>query len=172
MRRSTAVSIRSTTEEDWREVRALRLEMLADFPIAYGETLERAQSLAEPEWRLRGRRGQEPRSAAFVAIDEATMQWVGIMGGFVPVTPGAGPMLVGVYVAPAFRGRASGVADALLTEVETWARQRGDTLDLHVHEDNPRAIRFYESRGFVDTGRRLIYDLEPGGNELEMRKRL
>ncbi|BDZ47942.1 hypothetical protein GCM10025867_01830 [Frondihabitans sucicola] len=166
--RSSTVTIRSVTEEDWREVRTLRFQMLEDTPIAYGETLEHALRLAEPEWRMRGRRGQEPRSASFVAIDDATLEWVGTMGGYLPTT--GAPLLVGVFVAPAFRGASIGVADRLLAEVEGWARGFDGSLALHVHEENPRAIRFYERHGFVDTGRRLDYELAPGGREWEMSK--
>jgi ribosomal protein S18 acetylase RimI-like enzyme len=169
MRRST-VTVRSVTEEDWREVRTLRLQALEDTPIAFGETLEHALRQPEEEWRMRGRRGQEPRSALFAAIDEATMTWVGTMGGYLP--PTGLPLLVGVFVAPGFRGAGPGVAEQLLTAVETWARDYGSSLALHVHEDNPRAIRFYERNGYADTGRRLDYELAPGGREWEMTKRL
>ncbi|ARC58026.1 Mycothiol acetyltransferase [Frondihabitans sp. 762G35] len=167
-----SVTIRPTTEEDWREYRLLRLEMLGDTPIAYGETLERALRHAEPEWRQRARRGEGPRQALFAAIDEDLSRWVGAMGGYLPTGPGAGPLLVGVYVAPAFRGQDAGVADALLARVEEWARDFGTDLTLFVHEENGRAIRFYERRGFADTGRRLPYELAPHGLEWEMRKPL
>ena len=169
MRRGS-VTIRSVTEEDWREVRALRLEMLEDTPIAYGETLEQATRLPEAEWRMRGRRGQEPRSASFVAVDDASLAWVGTMGGYLP--PTGLPLLVGVYVAPGFRGAVPGVADRLLTAVESWARGYDTSIALHVHEDNARAIRFYERHGYADTGRRLDYELAPGAREHEMTKRL
>jgi ribosomal protein S18 acetylase RimI-like enzyme len=168
--RSRTVTIRSVTEEDWRELRALRLEMLQDTPLAYGETFEHASRQSESDWRLRGRRGQDPWQSSFVAIDDASMRWVGIMGGFIPTT--GSPLLVGVYVAPDFRGRDAGVADRLLQAVEDWARGFSDTLRLEVHERNPRAIRFYERHGFADTGRRLTYELPPGGLEWEMSKAL
>jgi GNAT superfamily N-acetyltransferase len=169
MRRST-VTIRSVTEEDWRELRGLRLEMLDDTPIAYQETWATASELPETEWRLRGRRGQDPRQASFVAIDDATMQWVGMMGGFLP---GDGvPLRGGVFVAPSHRGAAAGVADGLLARIEEWARPFGDRLLLEVHEDNSRAIRFYERHGFRDTGRRIPYELAPFGQEWQMAKPL
>ncbi|GAA4267103.1 GNAT family N-acetyltransferase [Frondihabitans peucedani] len=168
--RSSTVTIRSVTEEDWREFRGLRLRMLEDTPIAFGETLEHALRLPESEWRMRGRRGLEPRSALFVAIDDATMEWVGTMGGYVP--PTGAPLLVGVFVAPEYRGAAAGVADRLLAEVVDWARDYGTELALHVHEANPRAIRYYERHGFANTGRRLTYELAPGGLEWEMTRPL
>ncbi|ROQ39790.1 ribosomal protein S18 acetylase RimI-like enzyme [Frondihabitans sp. PhB188] len=166
----SSFAVRSVSEDDWRQVRSLRLEMLADTPIAYGETLETALRHQEPEWRLRGRRGTDRSSASFAAIEVASGRWIGTMGGYLPT--GGEPLLVGVYVAPDFRGAAAGVADLLLDAVEAWADGYGEELFLHVHEDNRRAVRFYEKRGFVDTGRRLAYELEPGGREVEMRKQL
>lgn len=161
-----AVTIRTTTEDDWREVRALRLAMLADTPIAYGEHLADAEGLDEQEWRTRGRRGETPGSTSFAAVDEHGT-WVGTMNGFVP-DAATGPLLVGVYVAPGHRGRDAGVADALLDAVQDWAAEHGTTLRLHVHEDNVRARAFYERRGFVATGHTEPYVLDPSRTELEM----
>ena len=94
------------------------------------------------------------------------------MGGFLGGFGSTGPLLVGVYVAPDGRGRASGVADVLLDAIEDWATGRGSTLSLHVHEDNARAIAFYERRGFTFTGRSAPYDLAPSRLEREMRRDL
>ncbi|MEZ0163360.1 GNAT family N-acetyltransferase [Kineococcus sp. LSe6-4] len=164
----TPVLIRSTTEDDWREVRALRLEMLADTPHAYVETLQTALGHDEAEWRVRGRRGQAGTSTAQVAIN-GDGRWVGTMGGY---DPGTGPVLVGVYVTPTLRGRRAGVADALLDAVETWAAGRGPTLRLLVHEDNTRAQAFYRRRGYALTGRSEPYVLDAGQRELEMARSL
>ncbi|QEO14147.1 GNAT family N-acetyltransferase [Agromyces intestinalis] len=161
--------IRTTREDDWQAVRALRLEMLRDTPLAYAETLDHALQVEEPEWRQRARRGETPGQTSVVAIEGE--RWVGQMGGWLPQGESV-PLLVGVYVAPDRRGEASGVARALLDAIETWARGYGDTLRLEVHEHNPRAIRFYEKLGFSFTGRSRDYELEPGGLELEMIKRL
>ncbi|MGR2752153.1 N-acetyltransferase family protein [Agromyces arachidis] len=161
--------IRTTREDDWPAVRALRLEMLRDTPIAYGETLEDALDRDESEWRMRARRGEGTHETSVVAIEDD--RWVGIMGCYVP-DQATGPMLVGVYVAPDRRGDEAGVTLALLAEVERWAADRAETLRLEVHEANPRAIRFYEKRGFELTGHRRPYELAPGGFELEMVKRV
>ena len=160
------VTIRSTTEDDWRELRALRLEMLEDTPHAYVETLQTALELDEAEWRMRGRRGHSETGTAKVAID-GDGRWVGTMGGYVP-DPQTGPLLVGVYVTPALRGRGAGVADALLDAIETWAADHGSTLRLHVHEDNERALAFYRRRGYVLTGGSEPYVLDASQRELEM----
>ncbi|MFZ7086892.1 GNAT family N-acetyltransferase [Curtobacterium sp. RRHDQ10] len=165
-------TVRGTLPDDWREVRSLRLHALADTPIAFGETLAAARLHSEDVWRSRAARDLQEHSTLLVAIDR-TGTWAGTMGGVVDGLPDDPlPMLVGVFVEPAFRGRRVGVADALLTAVETWAAGEGPALTLHVREDNPRAIAFYESRGFVRTGVTLPYPLAPGSRELELRKAL
>jgi len=165
-----AFSIRRTVESDWRQIRDLRLEMIRDTPTAYNETLEEALGHDEAEWRMRGRRGTAEHGIALAAIAESG-RWVGTMGGFVP-DPETGPLLVGVYVAPDFRGRQTGLTDALLEAVEEWARTEGSRLTLHVHEDNARARKAYEHRGFVATGQSIPYNLDPSKRELEMVKQL
>jgi len=162
--------IRPTTADDWRDVRALRLEMLRDTPKAYLETLEHALHLAEAEWRIRGERGTSSSGTSLVAIDPAG-RWVGTMGVWIR-DPAAAPLLVGVYVAPSHRGRDAGVADALLDAIEQWARRRSDSLRLLVHEKNDRARAFYQRRGYGLTGRTEPYALEPTERELEMMREL
>ncbi len=58
-----------------------------------------------------------------------------------------GPHVQMLFVAPEFFGR--GVGGALLRH----ARSRHGALHLEVNEQNARALRFYQRRGFVITGR-------------------
>jgi len=162
-------SLRPTADADWREVRDLRLEMIRDSPNAYMETLEEALGRDEAEWRMRGRRGSAEHGIAVAAIEDSG-RWIGTMAGYVDPTVGA--LLVGVYVAPDYRGRDAGVTDALLAAIEDWARTEGDRLTLHVHEQNTRAIAAYGHRGFSTTGQTIPYNLDPTTNELEMVKAL
>ncbi|GAB3300481.1 GNAT family N-acetyltransferase [Pseudoclavibacter terrae] len=163
-------TIRATMPDDWRAVRAIRLEMLKDTPIAYTETLSEAFGHDEREWRRRGARGDAADGISLVAeLDGGT--WVGTMG-CVSFRDEPWPMLVSVYVAEGYRGRAAGVTDALLGEVEAWASSRASGLMLHVHEDNARARAAYERRGFVATGSTIPYPLNRRQRELEMVKRL
>ncbi|WIE73447.1 GNAT family N-acetyltransferase [Curtobacterium sp. MCJR17_020] len=164
------ITIRPTTEADWEAVRALRLEMLRDTPMAYAEHLADAEQLDETEWRARGRRGQDTGGTSLVAID-TDGRWAGAMGSFIP-DAATGPLLVGVYVAPSHRGRAAGVTDALLDAIESWASGHGTTLRLHVHERNLRAQAFYARRGYEPTGVTEPYVLAPDERELEMIRRL
>jgi GNAT superfamily N-acetyltransferase len=156
-------TIIQTTADNWERVRDLRLEMLADTPLAYIETLETARGHSEQEWRMRGARG------SLVAVDDATGRWVGSAG---VVISNAVPLLVGVYVSPSHRGRELGVLAALVARVEEWSRAHGGTLALRVHEDNPRARRAYERLGFALTGATFPYELDATQREVEMVKLL
>lgn len=160
------ITIRTTRDDDWQQVRDLRLEMLADEPMAYAESLEDARKLQEPDWRLRGARGQAETGTAVVAVADDG-RWVGGMGCFIPEDP-KDPLLVGVYVAPDYRGSAHGVAEALLDAIKAWAAARGNLLRLEVHQDNLRAQRFYLRQGFTFTGAKRPYNLNPDQAELEM----
>ncbi len=78
--------------------------------------------------------------------------------------------LYSIAVDAAARGR--GVATALLDDAEATARQRGASrLGLEVREDNTAAIRLYEKRGYVLTGRVPDY-YEDGAEARRYEKRL
>lgn len=165
-----AFSIRPTTEADWERVRAIRLEMLADTPIAYGDTLEAARGYGDERWKMRARRGSSPHTASLVAVADDG-RWVGTMGGYLESGNPPSPVLVSVYVSPGFRGRTCGVADALLDGIEAWAAPLG-RLSLLVNETNARAIAFYRRRGYDFTGVSEPYPLDLRTQELEMLRML
>jgi GNAT superfamily N-acetyltransferase len=164
------MEIRRTREADWQSVRALRLEMLQDTPTAFSESIDNALAMDEAAWRARARRDDRAGSTSVVAItNDGT--WAGTMSAYIPDAD-TGPVLAAVYVRPAFRGRANGVADQLLDVVEAWATDHGDTLRLLVHADNRRGRSFYERRGYAVTGRTEPYHLDPRRQELEMIRHL
>ena len=141
--------------------------MVQDTPMGFAESYETALTHGEATWRERGARGTGPDTAAFAAIAEDG-RWIGFMGGMLHEGMAT---LIGVYVTPDYRGDI-GVADALLAAVEHWAAQRGESLRLHVHENNDRARRYYEKRGFTATGREFPYILNNDELEHEMVKNL
>jgi len=159
------------TSADWAAMRDIRLEMLADTPLAYLETLETAQARTDDEWRARARQHTLPGSLVLGAVAGGAPEveprpWVGTMSGY--HRPDGVPCLAAVYVAPAHRG--TDVPRRLLADVVAWAREdvAADRLLLEVHEHNPRARRFYERAGFTLTGGWTPYRLDPGTRDLEM----
>ena len=159
--------IQPVTEVDWPNAKAIRLELLADTPLAYLETLASAQARTDDEWRARARRNQLPGNAAFAAVDPSSGRWVGIMNSF---RRDHLAHLVSVYVAPDRRGREHGTTDALLDRIIEWAREQEGVreLRLEVHEHNGRATAYYRRRGFRMTGDSTPYTLDRSQLDLEM----
>ena len=105
-----------------------------------------------------------PASRYWVATDDAG-DVVGYGGAKVGGDQ-ADVMTIGV--APQARGRGAGAAilDALLD----WARQAGAAeIFLDVRPSNEGAIALYNSRGFVEIGRRPRYFRNPVEEAVEMR---
>ncbi len=167
------VDITSIREDDWQRLRELRLEMLADSPSAFVETLESALAADEAEWRFRAARAGGPGNVGVVAVDRGTGRFVGTMSGYTDAGRGSGRGWSRCTSRPDYTAGDAGVADALLDRVEAWARERGQAaLFLEVHESNSRAQAFYLRRGYEFTGAQRPYDLDHRQLELEMSRRL
>jgi len=91
-------------------------------------------------WRERWRRDMVPVMAIVVA------EMSGDLVGFVALDPATG-YLDQIVVRPDLWG--AGLADALLRAAMELAP---DGLELHVNQDNARALRFYRKHGFVVVG--------------------
>ena len=158
--------VHRVTVDDTARMRALRLEMLADTPLAFLETL--AQAAARPHGAYRQRIAQAAhggRLAQFVADPGGRSRLIGHAGGTVlPEAPGE-TVVFAVYVTPEHRG--GKVLAELVEAVAAWSRASGrERLMLEVVEGNRRAVRAYEKLGFEDTGERaghrvLVLGLDP-----------
>ncbi|WP_405552504.1 GNAT family N-acetyltransferase [Streptomyces canus] len=150
--------IRRITAEEWRELRAIRLESLLDSPDAFGVRHADAVALSDRTWREQAERAAAD-DGLFVAINE-TGSWAGTAG----VAPLDGipdtAHVHAVYVAPAHRGP-DGPARALMEAAVDFAREHTDCtwLTLGVREDNHRAMAFYRHIGFHDLGKTVPYPL-------------
>lgn len=164
----SSLLLRSTTESDWPELRTFRLENAREHPISYGATFDQTLAFDEEAWRMRARRGDQADAASYVVLQRATGRWVGMMACQLGDEHGPEPVLTGVYVSPAVRGPAFGVADALVERVTAWVAPRASHLRLWVYEGSEPALRFYRRHGFQETGRTRPTDLPPNGTLLEM----
>jgi ribosomal protein S18 acetylase RimI-like enzyme len=165
-------------EGEWEPLRAVRLEMLADTPSAYVESLESAQAQTPGQWRNRAIAMTAPGSVTFVAeedVDEeapAAKAFCGLMRVVLKDPQETGrplqAMLISVYVAAPYRG--TGLADELLRLALKAATEElgARLLQLGVHEDNTRAAGFYTRHGFRDTGRREVHPLDVSKKEIIM----
>jgi GNAT superfamily N-acetyltransferase len=149
-------------------MRALRLEMLADTPLAFLETLADAAALPHSEFTDRVARGSFGHFCAqFIA--EVDGRFVGHAGGIASPDDPKLTIIFAVYVTPAHRG--TGLLQQLIDGVAAWSRSAGrPELMLEVVVGNDRALRAYERLGFVDTGVRVVHPVIPVLTELQMRR--
>lgn len=167
-----SLSVRLQTAADWAKVRAMRLEMLADTPIAYLERHEDALRLTDEDWHRRISTWAPGLGEALALVDSDDV-WLGQCSVNLDRWSAVRRVWVGaVYVTPRARGGAG--AAMLMRAAEDWARAVSHReLWLEVNDHNPRAIAFYEREGWVRTGGVRPYPLDPEhSNELEMVKRL
>ena len=149
--------LRRVGPQDWAAWRDLRVEALRDTPLGFVQTLEHALAQDEAAWR------QRMADVPCSVLAEAGGRAVAMASGFLVEQQ---PFLGAVYVTPAWRGR--GLLGALVDAVAQRARPLGSELLLEVHEDNARARRAYQGLGFVETGQRRPYPLDPTRDELVM----
>jgi ribosomal protein S18 acetylase RimI-like enzyme len=163
-------TVHRVTVPEAARIRALRLEMLADSPLAFLETL--AQAAARPHADYRRRITQVAtgdQQAPFVA--ELDGRLVGNAGGSVWLDDPDSTLLFAVYVSPSCRG--TGVLEQLVEAVAGWSRAAGrHRLVLEVVAGNDRAIRAYRRVGFAETGERNPHPRIPGLVELVMARDL
>ncbi|HEV8567424.1 MAG TPA: GNAT family N-acetyltransferase [Actinoplanes sp.] len=166
--RSTS-TVHRVTPADAARMRALRLEMLADSPLAFLETLAQAAARPHEDYRRRIIQASTGRELAQFVADPGG-RLIGHAGGTVlPEEPDV-TVVFAVYITPARRG--SGVLDDLVEAVAEWSRTVGrPELMLEVVVGNDRAVRAYERLGFVDTGIRVPHPVIPALTELQMRRK-
>ncbi|MEU1585828.1 GNAT family N-acetyltransferase [Micromonospora sp. NPDC005710] len=165
---SRLAEIRRVRPEDAARTRALRLEMLADAPLAFLETLADAAARPHNEYAARiAYTSAGSRNAQFIADPGGRL--VGHAGGTsTPDEPGL-TVIYAVYVTPTWRG--SGLLGELIDGVAAWSQACGrPELLLEVVVGNDRAYRAYQRLGFKDTGVRVPHPTIPALTELQMRR--
>jgi predicted GNAT family acetyltransferase len=155
--------VRRVRPGDGPLLRALRLEMLADTPIAFAETLDSARTHPLRRWIAQAERNASgDEKATYVA--ESGDRFVAAATG---LADGARTWVVSVYVAPDHRG--NGLVGQLIEEVGAWSAAAGrDQLVLEVAAENPRAVAAYARLGFTPTGESSPHPLYPEVTEQVM----
>ncbi|RZU50532.1 ribosomal protein S18 acetylase RimI-like enzyme [Krasilnikovia cinnamomea] len=163
-------TVHRVTAADAARTRALRLEMLADSPLAFLETVAQAAARPHADYRRRIADAASGDHLAQFVADPGRGPLIGHAGGtMLPDEPGA-TVVFAVYITPAHRG--TGVLDELVEAVAEWSRAAGrPELMLEVVVGNDRAVRAYERLGFADTGIRVPHPVIPALTELQMRRR-
>lgn len=150
---NTTLTIRRCVLADWNELRTIRLEALADTPVAYGSTFDECNRWSDEQW-------MNAASQRLFFLAQRDGDVVGMVsGGFNDFHPGT-RWLYGMYVTPSARG--SDTASRLVETVCDWARDEGASeVYLHVTSIVTRALTFYEKVGFRLTGDSFAMDRDP-----------
>jgi RimJ/RimL family protein N-acetyltransferase len=167
-RPAPAPIVRRIRATDAARLRALRLEMLADSPLVFLETLAEAAQRPHTEFaQLAAESADGPAVARFVI--ERNGRLIGHVGGAIRPADGTATVVFAVYLTPAHRGQ--GLLAELFDALAAWSCSAGrPELLLEVMVGNHRAIRAYERLGFVDTGIRVPHPRIPVLTELQMRR--
>jgi RimJ/RimL family protein N-acetyltransferase len=161
-------TVHRVTPGDAARMRALRLEMLADSPLAFLETLAQAAARPHADYRRRITQASAGHALAQFVADPGG-RLIGHAGGTVLPEEPEVTVVFAVYITPAHRG--SGVLAELVEAVADWSRAAGRAdLMLEVVVGNHRAVRAYERLGFTDTGVRVPHPVIPALTELQMRR--
>jgi GNAT superfamily N-acetyltransferase len=158
------VVVRELVEDDWEQLRDVRLAALSEAPHAFGSTYAREAAFTEEQWRGR----ILSRGVTFFSFLPGVPEPAGLSGVF---TAEGVADLVSMWVRPSARGR--GVGEALIEAAAGWARTRAyDTLYLWVTESNAAARGLYERCGFTATGERQPLPSDPALSEIQLSRPL
>ena len=154
-------TIRTVELQDAPFVSRVILEMLADSPLAFGETLVEAQSRTDQDWlEFVQHLITPPVRTAFLAHDEKGVCGFVCVDSALAEAPPNTAVVSRLWVAP--RQRGSGLGRRLMEIVTEWAREkRAGLLALGVTEMNIQAMDFYEHLGYTDTGMRFPWPPDP-----------
>ncbi|MEI2826579.1 MAG: GNAT family N-acetyltransferase [Dermatophilaceae bacterium] len=168
------ITVRSLTEADWADYRAVRLAALTDSPEAFSSTAEEEQAWTEEQWLARMRRaprfiaeraGQVVGTAA-LGLHAAT----DVDGQDIDAGPDAAVgEIFGLWVTPLARG--TGVATALASAASKRALNDGRSHVVYwVSTDNGRAVAFASGLGFrpTDSRRAMRGSRHEGEEEIAM----
>ena len=144
------ITIRRSECDDWRALKSIRLEALADTPDAYGSTWKENSKWSDAQWK----NAATNRLYYLAYRDDAVVGMVS--GGLNDMHPGT-RWLYAMYVTPPERG--NGTSDRLVATTCAWARGEGvDEIYLHVTSSVGRARAFYTRLGFRPTGETFSMD--------------
>jgi ribosomal protein S18 acetylase RimI-like enzyme len=140
------ITIRQFAADDAMTWRTIRLEALANAPIAFSQALEDAERQTLDDYR-KTVSGPFPPFAAFDGATAIGTAGFYVLGG--PKVSHRG-MLWGMYVSPTHRRL--GIGRELIGSVIEHARGRVEQIHLHVVTTNIEACDLYRSMGFVAYG--------------------
>lgn len=141
------IVIKPMLPDQWQLHKVVRTAALADAPYAYSTTLETAHKRSDGDWsRLTEQYISNPNSITYFVYNDDVP-----CGMCACVIAGDAAEMFAVWVDPAHRRKGAG--RALIDYACSWSEGKGAVkMKVGVYDDNPQALAFYRSAGFVDRG--------------------
>lgn len=159
------VRLEPITEANALAFKSVRLAALQDSPTAFESVYANELLIPDEKWIERACNWGGSKSRAFLANNAGC--YCGIAAGTVDPKDTSQAYLLSMWVAPAHRQR--GVGRLLVNAVLDWASTTTATkIILDVTTNNHGAVTFYESLGFVKTGKTKPYPHDLTLSEFEM----
>jgi len=137
------MKILAVTENEWEDLKKVRLSSLKDSPEAFGLSYAEAKNYTSQNWKDTASGYKELR---FFIAYEGDLP-IGLIGG---VYLNNKYELVSMWVSPNFRG--SEVGGELIASLKKYALKQGHrSIVLKVSSENKRACHFYKKCGFSIT---------------------
>jgi ribosomal protein S18 acetylase RimI-like enzyme len=158
----TTYVVRRIRSEEWRELRAIRLEAVRDTPTAFSSSYAELAARDDASWQARAiAEATSDEGATFIACDGSN-DWVGSASVEPLVEVPDHAHLHAVYVRAGHRGP-TGLGARLVEAAVRFAEQHIDVshLTLGVHQSNARALAFYLRIGFRMTEKVIPYRPNP-----------
>jgi ribosomal protein S18 acetylase RimI-like enzyme len=145
-----SISVVVLGPQDWRDLRAIRLEALRSEPAAYSSSYEETLARSDEHWQ---QRLASDHSVHLLA--RAQSRPIGMVGGYLGSDEGDESVAVvfGMYVAREYRGRGIGwlLLSSLIDRLSAFPQI--STIRLGVTETQDPARALYESMGFQVIGK-------------------
>lgn len=138
--------VRRCTEDDYEQLREVRLEALRLHPENFGSELEREEAFTRDEWLSR-----MATAVTFGGFVDGRLCGICVFAKSSNRKTGHTGEIGAMYVRAAQRGK--GLSNALMEALIDHAVSEVEQLKLTVNAENLAAIRFYERHGFRAIGK-------------------
>ncbi|MGW4943592.1 GNAT family N-acetyltransferase [Actinoplanes sp. NPDC004185] len=157
----TTYVVRRIRSQEWRELRAVRLEAVRDTPTAFSSSYAEVAGRDDASWQEQAiAEATSDDGATFIACDRNN-DWVGSASVEPLAEVPDHAHLHAVYVRAGHRGP-TGLGARLVEAAVRFAEHIDVShLTLGVHERNARALAFYQRIGFSMTGKVIPYRPNP-----------
>ncbi|MBL7973548.1 MAG: GNAT family N-acetyltransferase [Candidatus Kapabacteria bacterium] len=141
-----SITIRKPEEQEWQQLRELRLDALKHEPQSFGSSYEKEVAKESEFWITLAKNSHLKDSSVCAMVAVLNNKFIGMIGCYLPEQGNWN--IWGMYVLQEFRG--NGVARSLMECAIRLIRQRNpdSVIQLYVNVEQTPAVSLYKAMGF------------------------